>query len=41
VRIAAILHPLGAVLLGLLGPFGTVGFALLHGAGNGMITIAK
>jgi hypothetical protein len=40
-RIAAILHPIGAALLGALGPFGVIGFALLHGAGNGMITIAK
>ena len=37
-RIAAIMHPCGAAVLGLLGP---AGFALLHGAGNGMITIAK
>jgi hypothetical protein len=40
-RIAAIMHPLGALALGLFGPFGVVAFALLHGAGNGMITIAK
>jgi MFS family permease len=40
-RIAAVMHPLGAVFLGALGPFGVVAFALLHGAGNGMITIAK
>jgi MFS family permease len=40
-RVSAILHPIGAVLLGLLGPSGVVGLALLHGAGNGMITIAK
>ena len=40
-RIAAALHPIGAALLGALGPFGVIGFALLHGAGNGMITIAK
>ena len=40
-RIAAALHPIGAALLGALGPFGVLGFALLHGAGNGMITIAK
>jgi MFS family permease len=40
-RIAAIMHPLGALALGLFGPFGVAAFALLHGAGNGMITIAK
>ena len=40
-RIAAIMHPLAALTLGVLGPFGIAGFALLHGAGNGMITIAK
>jgi MFS family permease len=40
-RIAAMLHPLGAVALGLLGPVGVALFAVLHGAGNGMITIAK
>src|SRR5207237_4497106 len=38
-RIAAILHPIGAVFLGLLGPGGIAIFAVLHGAGNGMITI--
>jgi MFS family permease len=40
-RLAAALHPLGAVLLMLLGAPVIVPFALLHGAGNGMITIAK
>ena len=40
-RIAAALHPIGAALLCALSPFGVIGFALLHGAGNGMITIAK
>jgi MFS family permease len=40
-RIAAVMHPLGAVVLGLTGPFGVAAFALMHGAGNGMITIAK
>ena len=40
-RIASVLHPVGAVFLVLLGAPGIVAFALLHGAGNGMITIAK
>ena len=42
-RVATALHPLGAALLALqFGvPMGAFGFAVLHGAGNGMITIAK
>jgi MFS family permease len=40
-RIAAIMHPLGAAVLGVFGPAGVAGFALLHGAGNGLITIAR
>jgi predicted MFS family arabinose efflux permease len=40
-RLAAVLHPVGAVLMGLwAGPWGMV-FAFLHGAGNGIMTIAK
>ena len=40
-RIAASLHPIGAVLYILVGsPMGAA-FALLHGAGNGILTIAK
>jgi hypothetical protein len=40
-RIASLLHPLGAAFLVALGPAGAAIFAVLHGAGNGMITIAK
>jgi MFS family permease len=42
-RVATALHPAGAATVGLLlgSPLGAFGFALLHGAGNGMITIAK
>jgi hypothetical protein len=42
-RVATALHPLGVGLLLLLGgaPVWAAVFALLHGAGNGMITIAK
>ena len=40
-RVAAVMHPLGAVVLGMLGPAGVAPFALLHGAGNGLITIAR
>ena len=35
------LHPIGAVFIVLLGAPGVIAFALLHGAGNGLITIAK
>lgn len=40
-RLAVLTHPIGAAVLGLLGPAGVSLFALVHGAGNGLITIAK
>jgi hypothetical protein len=42
-RIAAALHPLGAACVLLLGggPLVAGAFALLHGAGNGLLTIAR
>ncbi len=40
-RIAAVLHPVGAGLLVVFGAPAVAAFAVLHGAGNGMITIAK
>jgi predicted MFS family arabinose efflux permease len=40
-RLAALLHPVGAVLLLLVGAPAAAAFALLHGAGNGILTIAK
>ena len=40
-RIASMLHPIGAAILILFAAPGIVAFALLHSAGNGMITIAK
>ncbi|MBI3042036.1 MAG: MFS transporter [Betaproteobacteria bacterium] len=40
-RISASLHPIGAVALVLTAPFGATLFALLHGAGNGLLTIAR
>jgi MFS family permease len=40
-RLAAVLHPIGAVILGLLGPSAIAALAVLHGAGNGLLTIAK
>jgi MFS family permease len=40
-RLATSLHPIGALLLALFGPVMAVPFVLLHGAGNGMLTIAR
>lgn len=40
-RIACAAHPLGAAVLLALGGPAAYGFALLHGAGNGVLTIAK
>jgi MFS family permease len=40
-RIAASLHPAGAVLFGLIGAPAAALFAVLHGAGNGLLTIAR
>lgn len=40
-RLAALAHPLGAATLLLAGPVAAPLFALLHGAGNGILTIAK
>jgi predicted MFS family arabinose efflux permease len=40
-RIAASLHPIGAAVLAAFGSPAAVAFALLHGAGNGLLTIAR
>jgi predicted MFS family arabinose efflux permease len=40
-RIAAALHPVGAGILMALGAPAIMAFALFHGAGNGLLTIAK
>jgi predicted MFS family arabinose efflux permease len=40
-RIAAALHPLGAGFLAAFGAPAIMAFALFHGAGNGLLTIAK
>lgn len=40
-RLATLAHPLGAACLLLIGPAWAVAFAVLHGAGNGILTIAK
>jgi MFS family permease len=40
-RVAVALHPLGAAALLATGPVTAPAFGLLHGAGNGLLTIAK
>jgi MFS family permease len=40
-RIAAALHPVGAGILAIFGAPAIMAFALFHGAGNGLLTIAK
>ena len=40
-RIATVLHPIGAVVLVLIGGPAASVFTVLHGAGNGLLTIAK
>jgi predicted MFS family arabinose efflux permease len=40
-RIAAVLHPIGAAVLAITGPGAATIFALLYGAGNGLLTIAR
>ncbi|MDH4376650.1 MAG: MFS transporter [Ramlibacter sp.] len=40
-RIASALHPLGVAVLLAFGAPGAAAFCLLHGAGNGILTIAK
>lgn len=40
-RLAGLAHPVGVVVLMALGGPGAAAFALLHGAGNGIMTIAK
>ncbi len=40
-RFAAALHPLGAAVLVLVGPPAATAFAVLYGAGNGLLTIAR
>ena len=39
-RLAAMAHPLGALAIGLAGAQAAAVFAVLHGAGNGILTIA-
>jgi MFS family permease len=40
-RLATGLHPLGATLLAIFGPIAAIPFVLMHGGGNGMLTIAR
>jgi predicted MFS family arabinose efflux permease len=40
-RIAATLHPLGAVLFAVIGAPAAAAFAVFYGAGNGLLTIAR
>ncbi len=40
-RVATMLHPIGAAVLALAGPAGIAAFAILYGAGNGLLTIAR
>jgi predicted MFS family arabinose efflux permease len=40
-RIAASMHPVGAAILAIIGAPAVAAFALLHGAGNGLLTIAR
>jgi predicted MFS family arabinose efflux permease len=40
-RLASALHPVGAMALALMGAPAAFAFALLHGGGNGVMTIAK
>jgi hypothetical protein len=40
-RLATGLHPIGAALLAIFGSVAAIPFVLLHGGGNGMLTIAR
>lgn len=40
-RLALLMHPLGAAVLGVLGAPAAAAFAVLHGAGNGLLTISR
>lgn len=40
-RLALLMHPLGAAVLGVVGGPAAAAFAVLHGAGNGLLTISR
>jgi predicted MFS family arabinose efflux permease len=40
-RLACLSHPVGAILIGIFGSPAAMALAILHGAGNGILTIAR
>jgi predicted MFS family arabinose efflux permease len=40
-RVAALLHPIGAVIFAVFGPPAAIAFTVFYGAGNGLLTIAR
>ena len=40
-RLAALLHPIGAVIFAVIGPAAAIPFTIFYGAGNGLLTIAR
>ena len=40
-RLASVMHPIGEAVLWIAGPIAAPVFGILHGAGNGILTIAK
>ena len=40
-RLACLMHPVGAIVLALAGGGAAGAFAIFHGAGNGILTIAR
>ena len=40
-RVAALFHPIGAVIFAAMGPVSAAAFAVFYGAGNGLLTIAR
>jgi hypothetical protein len=40
-RLACLTHPVGATVIGVFGGGAAAAFALLHGAGNGILTLAR
>ncbi|MBV1699178.1 MAG: MFS transporter [Hyphomicrobiales bacterium] len=40
-RLAALLHPIGAMIFAVVGPAAAIPFTIFYGAGNGLLTIAR
>jgi MFS family permease len=40
-RLACVTHPIGAVIIAIAGGGASIAFAIFHGAGNGVLTIAR